>query len=116
MPGCAAEVPPGPPVLATLLAEVYGPTAEARRDAVARLRDVFRSVDFIVDVDDSLGRLPERVRLVIDQEGIVRAVSRALHRVAQVLGKEIEQERKSGNDQGSRKDKVPQREQRNDQV
>jgi len=64
------EVPPGPPVLATLLAEVYGPTAEARRDAVARLRDVFRSVDFIVDVDDSLGRLPERVRLVIDQESL----------------------------------------------
>ncbi len=64
------EVPPGPPVLSTLLAEVYGPTAEARRDTVARLREVFRSVDFIVDVDDSLGRVPERVRLVIDQESL----------------------------------------------
>ena len=64
------EVPPGPPVLATLLAEVYGPTAEARRAAVARLRDIFRSVDFIVDVDDSLGRVPERVRLVVDQESL----------------------------------------------
>ena len=30
------EVPPGPPVMATLLAEIYGPDAETRR-AVARL-------------------------------------------------------------------------------
>ena len=64
------EVPPGPPVLATLLAEVYGPTAEARRDTVARLREIFRSVDFIVDVDDSLGRAAERMRLVVDQESL----------------------------------------------
>ncbi len=64
------EVPPGPPVLSTLLAEIYGPTAEARRDTVARLREIFRSVDFIVDVDDSLGRVPERMRLVIDQESL----------------------------------------------
>jgi multidrug efflux pump subunit AcrB len=64
------EVPPGPPVLATLLAEVYGPTPAARREAALKLRDLFRAVDFIVDVDDSVGRRPERVRLVIDQESL----------------------------------------------
>jgi multidrug efflux pump subunit AcrB len=64
------EVPPGPPVLATLLAEVYGPTPAARREAALKLRDLFRTVDFIVDVDDSLGRRPERARLVIDQESL----------------------------------------------
>ncbi|MCW5772277.1 MAG: efflux RND transporter permease subunit [Rhodospirillaceae bacterium] len=64
------EVPPGPPVLSTLLAEVYGPTAEARRETTRKLRDLFKSVDFIVDVDDSLGQVAERVRFVIDQESL----------------------------------------------
>ena len=33
------EVPPGPPVLATLLAEIYGPDPETRRAVAAKLRD-----------------------------------------------------------------------------
>ena len=49
------EVPPGPPVLSTLLAEVYGPDAASRRATAAKLRNLFESVDFIVDVDDSFG-------------------------------------------------------------
>ena len=64
------EVPPGPPVLATLLAEVYGPDAESRRAAAATLRRAFESVDFVVDVDDSYGRPAERVRFAIDQENL----------------------------------------------
>ncbi len=49
------EVPPGPPVMATLLAEVYGPDAASRRATAEELKTVFRSVPFIVDVDDSYG-------------------------------------------------------------
>jgi multidrug efflux pump subunit AcrB len=49
-----AEIPPGPPVLATLTAEVYGPTAEARRAAAERIRIVFDSLPGVVDVDWSL--------------------------------------------------------------
>ena len=64
------EVPPGPPVLSTLLAEVYGPDAQSRRDAARKIREIFESVDFIVDVDDSLGVPAERLRVMIDQENL----------------------------------------------
>ncbi|QGM46814.1 efflux RND transporter permease subunit [Methylocystis heyeri] len=64
------EVPPGPPVLSTLLAEIYGPTADARRALAGRVRKAFESVDFIVDVDDSFGVREERLRYSIDQEAL----------------------------------------------
>ena len=64
------EVPPGPPVLATLLAEIYGPDAETRRTVAEEIKAIFRSVDFIVDVDDTYGRPPERLRLAIDQASL----------------------------------------------
>jgi multidrug efflux pump subunit AcrB len=62
------EVPPGPPVLATLLAEIYGPDAETRRAVVAEMKKIFASVPFIVDVDDSVGQKRPRLRLSIDQD------------------------------------------------
>lgn len=64
------EVPPGPPVLATLLAEVYGPDEKTRRAAAAQVRDAFRSIDFIVDVDDTFHPPGERLRFAIDQESL----------------------------------------------
>ena len=64
------EVPPGPPVLATLLAEVYGPDAESRRALATKLRQAFSAVDFIVDVDDGFGARGERLRYSIDQESL----------------------------------------------
>jgi multidrug efflux pump subunit AcrB len=62
------EVPPGPPVLATLLAEIYGPDAATRRAVSAELKKIFASVPFIVDVDDSIGESRPRLRLSIDQD------------------------------------------------
>ena len=62
------EVPPGPPVLSTLLAEVYGPTPEARRATAAKIRKLFESIPFIVDVDDSYGVPSDRLRVAIDQD------------------------------------------------
>jgi multidrug efflux pump subunit AcrB len=64
------EVPPGPPVLSTLLAEVYGPDAETRRAHAARIRKAFEAVDFVVDADDSFGRPTQRLRLSIDQDNL----------------------------------------------
>ncbi|HWR39795.1 MAG TPA: efflux RND transporter permease subunit [Patescibacteria group bacterium] len=46
-----AEVPPGPPVLSTLVAEVYGPSPEGRLAVAAEIRDIFRRTDGVVDVD-----------------------------------------------------------------
>lgn len=64
------EVPPGPPVLATLLAEIYGPDARARRETARQVRKVFESVPFIVDTDDSFGVPTERLRIAIDQDSL----------------------------------------------
>jgi multidrug efflux pump subunit AcrB len=61
------ETPPGPPVLATLLAEVYGPDAETRRKTAEELARLFRSVPYIVDVDTSYGQPRPRLRLVPDR-------------------------------------------------
>jgi len=62
------EVPPGPPVLATLLAEVYGPDSTTRRAIARELKKVFASVPYIVDIDDSIGEPPPRLRISIDQD------------------------------------------------
>ena len=62
------EVPPGPPVLATLLAEVYGPTSTNRRAVAAELKKIFASVPYIVDTDDSIGEPRPRLRISIDQD------------------------------------------------
>jgi multidrug efflux pump subunit AcrB len=70
-PGAVAkvvEVPPGPPVLATLLAEVYGPNSATRRAVVAELKKAFAAVPYIVDVDDSIGEPRPRLRISIDQD------------------------------------------------
>ena len=62
------EVPPGPPVLSTLLAEVYGPDSKTRRAAVAELKKIFASVPYIVDIDNSIGQPRPRLRISIDQD------------------------------------------------
>jgi len=63
-----AEVPPGPPVLQTLVAEIYGPD-EATRHATARqVREVFTSTPGVVDVDWYLEADQPKTRLVIDKE------------------------------------------------
>ncbi|MEY4981939.1 MAG: hypothetical protein RIR62_205, partial [Pseudomonadota bacterium] len=64
------EPPPGPPVIATLLAEIYGPTPEARREAAAKVEAAFRSVPFIVDVDNSYGEPARRLRATISTDDL----------------------------------------------
>ena len=64
------EVPPGPPVLATLLAEVYGPDEAARRAAAAKVREAFQKVDFVVDMDNTFHQPSDRLRFSINQENL----------------------------------------------
>ena len=62
------EIPPGPPVLQTLVAEVYGPDAE-RRMALARdVRTVFEKTDGVVDVDWYVESERPRQRLTVDTD------------------------------------------------
>jgi multidrug efflux pump subunit AcrB len=62
------EPPPGPPVLATLLAEIYGPDPETRRAVAERVEAAFRSVPFVVDVDNSYGAPARRLRATISTD------------------------------------------------
>ncbi len=62
------EPPPGPPVLSTLLAEIYGPDPETRRATAEKVREAFSRVPFVVDIDDSYGQQMPRMRVAIDQD------------------------------------------------
>jgi multidrug efflux pump subunit AcrB len=62
------EVPPGPPVLATLLAEIYGPDAKTRFAVAQEVKKIFHAVPFIVDVTDSYGHPRPRLQISIDQD------------------------------------------------
>jgi len=66
------EAPPGPPVMATILAEVYGPDAATRRAVAEKLKGIFHSVPYIVDIDDSYGAPRPRLRLTPDRAQIER--------------------------------------------
>ncbi|WP_336978101.1 efflux RND transporter permease subunit [Altererythrobacter fulvus] len=61
------ETPPGPPVLATLLAEIYGPDETTRRAVAMQVEKIFKDVPFIVDVDNSFGEGRPQLRLVPDR-------------------------------------------------
>jgi multidrug efflux pump subunit AcrB len=63
-----AEVPPGPPVLATLVAEVYGPDY-TRQIAIARqIRELFEKTDGVVDVDWYVEDDQPKYRFSVDKE------------------------------------------------
>ncbi|MCM5560112.1 efflux RND transporter permease subunit [Pleomorphomonas sp. JP5] len=64
------EPPPGPPVMATLLAEIYGPTADMRRRTAEKVEAAFREVPFIVDVDNSFGEPAKRMRVTISTDDL----------------------------------------------
>jgi multidrug efflux pump subunit AcrB len=64
------EPPPGPPVISTLLAEVYGPDAATRRAAAARIEAAFNAVPFIVDVDNSYGTRARRLRATVSTDSL----------------------------------------------
>lgn len=46
-----AEVPPGPPVLSTLVAEVYGPDYQQQIEIARKIRGIFEETAGVVDVD-----------------------------------------------------------------
>ena len=61
------EVPPGPPVLSPIVAEIYGPEATGRREVAQAVRAVFEKTPGIVDVDDSSIASAPRKLLLVDR-------------------------------------------------
>ncbi len=66
------EMPPGPPVLQTVVAEIYGPTAEVRRQTARDMTKMFEQAKGIVDVDNYLSEPHEYWRFIVNTEKAVR--------------------------------------------
>jgi multidrug efflux pump subunit AcrB len=61
------EVPPGPPVLAPLVAEIYGLDYERQVEVARQVRQVFESTPDIVDVDDTIDDPQEKLVVEVDR-------------------------------------------------
>lgn len=82
------EVPPGPPVLSPLVAEIYGLDYNRQRDVAKQVRQAFEQTADVVDVDDTLEANQTQwilvvdraraARLGVDQTSITQAISTAL--------------------------------------
>lgn len=79
-----AEVPPGPPVLQTLVAEVYGPDQETRLKVAGQVKKVFETTEGVSDIDWYVDDDQATYQYVVDKEkaalsGVSQeAVNRAL--------------------------------------
>ena len=72
------EVPPGPPVLSPLVAQIYGPEAVGRRQVALAVRKVFEQQAGIVDVDDSsIADAPRQLLLVDRRKAALAGVAQA---------------------------------------
>jgi multidrug efflux pump subunit AcrB len=63
-----AEVPPGPPVLQTLVAEIYGPDDESRLKLAEKVKTIFKATPGVVDVDWYIEADQKKARFIIDKE------------------------------------------------
>jgi multidrug efflux pump subunit AcrB len=63
-----AEVPPGPPVIQTLVAEVYGPDDAGRREVARQVKEVFSRTEGVVDVDWYVESPREKAVYRLDRE------------------------------------------------
>ncbi|HEY6877339.1 MAG TPA: efflux RND transporter permease subunit [Polyangiales bacterium] len=63
-----AEVPPGPPVLQTLVAEAYAPDDASRMRLAEEIRAIFKRTPGVVDVDWYVEAPHEKERFVVDKE------------------------------------------------
>ena len=63
-----AEVPPGPPVLQTLVAEIYGPDEASRLKLADTVKSIFKQTPGVVDVDWYHEADQQKDRFIIDKE------------------------------------------------
>jgi len=72
------EIPPGPPVMSPIVAEVYGPGYESQRQLGKRLEQVFHATPDIVDIDSSVEADAVRYVITVDrQKAALLGVSQA---------------------------------------
>lgn len=62
------EVPPGPPVLSTIVAEVYGPDYKEQIKVAHQIKEILKNTDDVVDIDWTVEDEQTEYRLVVDKE------------------------------------------------
>lgn len=67
-----AEIPPGPPVLSTLVAEVYGPDTERQIVIAGDIKKIFRETEGVVDVDWYVEDDQKKITFDVDKEKAAR--------------------------------------------
>jgi len=83
------EMPPGPPVLQTVVAEIHGPDAQTRRQVAREITQIFRESEIIADVDNLMRSPMETWRFEIDREKASRqgiSVKTINQHLAMVMG------------------------------
>ncbi len=63
-----AEIPPGPPVLSTLVTEVYGPDHKRQIEIARMIRDIYSKTEGVVDVDWYVEDDQKKLVFEVDQE------------------------------------------------
>jgi len=63
-----AEVPPGPPVLSTLVAEIYGPDYQRQKQIAADIMEIFEKTPGVVDVDWYMEETQPHYKIEVDRE------------------------------------------------
>ncbi|WP_006788487.1 efflux RND transporter permease subunit [Thiorhodospira sibirica] len=66
------EMPPGPPVLQAVVAEIYGPDAQTRRQVARDMMQMFENAEHLSDVDSFLHTPHDVWRFVVDREKALR--------------------------------------------
>src|SRR5690625_3330377 len=66
------EVPPGPPVISTIVGEVYGPNYEQQIAVARQVRDLLKETEDVVDVDWMVEDDQVEYQFVIDKEKAMR--------------------------------------------
>ncbi len=66
------EMPPGPPVLQTVVAEIYGPDMSTRRKVAEELTDIFEDVPNLADVDNYMATPHDTWQFEVDTQKAVR--------------------------------------------
>jgi len=82
-----AELPPGPPVMQTLVAEIYGPDPARRKEVAAQIKAIFEQTAGVVDTDWSVEAAHTTIALTVDDEkaaaaGLAPAAVAAVVRMA----------------------------------
>jgi len=83
------EVPPGPPVRSTLVAEIYGPNFKKQRQLASKVKNIFNHTKDVVDVDWTVNADQTEYKFVVDKEKaalagvssqqVVQTIAMALH-------------------------------------